>query len=206
MIKSRFGSELDGWVHAIFPFLFRRSLNPNALTAWGTAVSMAAAMALGSGHLVLGGLLVLAGGFFDLVDGVVARHTGSASPFGAFFDSTMDRLVDMALLLGVMVYLAGQGDLVGVVLAGTAMIGGVMTSYIKARAESFLPSLEGGFFERAERVLVLALGVLTGWLGFALWILALGSVYTAVVRFVAARRAFERESPARIGPAASEEG
>ena len=204
MIKSRFGSELDGWVHALFPFLFRRSLNPNALTAWGTGVSMAAAVALGSGHLVLGGLLVLAGGFFDLVDGVVARHTGSASSFGAFFDSTMDRLVDMALLLGVMVYLAGQGDILGVVLAGTAMIGGVLTSYIKARAESFLPSLEGGFFERAERVLVLALGVLTGWLGVALWILALGSVYTAGVRFVAARRALEREGPASLGPAGEE--
>ena len=204
MIKEKLGHRIDGWVHALFPFLFHRSLNANALTAWGTGVSMTAAIALGFGHLVLGGLLLLAGGFFDLVDGVVARHFGSASPFGAFFDSTMDRLVDMALLLGVMVYLAGLGDILGVVLAGTSMIGGVLTSYIKARAESFLPSLEGGFFERAERVLVLALGVLTGWLLVALWILALGSVYTAVVRFMAARRALEREGPPRFDPAGEE--
>ena len=204
MIKSRFGDKLDRWVHAVFPFLFNRPLNPNALTAWGALVSLAAAIALGFGYLVLGGLLLLAGGFFDLVDGVVARHFGSSSPFGAFFDSTVDRLVDMLLLGGLLVYLAGQGDIVGVVLAGLSMIGGVLTSYIKARAESFIPSLEGGFFERAERLLVLALGVLTGWLLTALWILAVGSIYTAVVRFVAARAAFERETRSRFDPAGEE--
>lgn len=204
MIKSRFGDKLDRWVHAAFPFLFKRPLNPNALTVWGTLVSVAAAIALGFGHLVLGGLLVLAGGFFDLVDGVVARHFGSSSLFGAFFDSTMDRLVDMVLLLGVLVYLAGLGDIAGIVLAGLSLIGGVMTSYIKARAEAFVPELEGGFFERAERVLVLAMGALTGWLGLALWILAVGSVYTAVTRFMAARAALERQGPLGFSPAGGE--
>lgn len=191
MIKSRFGSKLDSVVHSAFPFLFHRRLNPNVLTVVGVFVSLAAALALGMGALKLGGILLLAGGFFDLVDGVVARHFKLQSSFGAFLDSTMDRLVDMVLFLGVIVYLAGEGDQGGVILAGVAAIGGVMTSYIKARAETIIPVLDSGFFERAERVLILALGVLSGWLLACLWILAVGSVYTASARFVAARRAME---------------
>ena len=191
VIKSRFGSKLDATVQTVFPFLFHRPLSPNALTVLGVFVSVAAAVALGMGALVLGGILLLAGGFFDLVDGVVARHFERQTPFGAFLDSTMDRLVDMVLLLGVIVYLAGEGDRGGVILAGVAGIGGAMTSYIKARAETIIPVLDSGFFERAERILILALGVLSGWLIACLWILALGSVYTASARFVAARRAIE---------------
>ena len=71
VIKSRFGSKLDATVQAVFPFLFHRPLSPNALTVLGVFVSVAAAVALGMGALVLGGILLLAGGFFDLVDGVV---------------------------------------------------------------------------------------------------------------------------------------
>lgn len=197
MIKSRYGQKLDAVVHRVFPFLFhslfQRPLNPNALTVAGVLVSVAAALALGSGALWVGGVLLLVGGFFDLVDGVVARHFGTQTPFGGFLDSTADRLVDMILFLGIIVYLAGQGDTGGVILAGVASIGGVLTSYIKARAETIVATLDTGFFERAERVLILAVGVLSGWLWACLWILAVGSVYTAGARFVAARRAMEQQ-------------
>ena len=192
MIKSRYGSRLDTAVHAVFPFLFKRPLNPNTLTVLGVVVSVAAAFALGSGALWVGGVLLLVGGFFDLVDGVVARHFGTQTPFGGFLDSTADRLVDMVLFLGIIVYLAGEGEIGGVILAGIASIGGVLTSYIKARAETIVATLDTGFFERAERVLILAVGVLSGWLWVCLWILAVGSVYTAGARFVAARRAMEQ--------------
>ena len=109
MIKDKLGDRLDGWIHAAFPFLFKRSLNPTALTLTGATVSLLAAGALAQGWFVYGGLLILAGGFFDLVDGVVARHHGTSSRFGAFLDSTVDRFVDMALLLGIAMYFASAG-------------------------------------------------------------------------------------------------
>src|SRR5262245_20247965 len=87
VIKATVGKNLDVWIRRLFPFLFWRKLDPNALTVIGAAVSTGAAAALAIGRPVAGGLLILAGGFFDLVDGVVARHRGIETRFGAFLDS-----------------------------------------------------------------------------------------------------------------------
>ena len=83
MIKQQLGDRLDGWIHTAFPFLFVRPLNPNLLTVIGAVGSIVAAAAFAEGWLVCGGILMLASGFFDLVDGVVARHQGIATRFGA---------------------------------------------------------------------------------------------------------------------------
>ena len=125
MIKSTLGKHVDGVVHRLFPFLFIRRLDPNTLTVCGALVSGGAALAFMRGHFVLGGALILAGGFFDLVDGVVARHHGISTRFGAFLDSTLDRLVDMVLLLGIAVHYAAQGDPGSVLLAGGALARGI---------------------------------------------------------------------------------
>ena len=85
MIKEKLGPSLDRFIHQAFPFLFKRAVDPNALTLLGTAISLGAAMAFALGHFRTGALVMLLGGFFDLVDGVVARHFGSSSRFGAFF-------------------------------------------------------------------------------------------------------------------------
>ncbi len=192
MIKSSIGERLDASIHRLFPFLFRRRLDPNALTVCGALVSLAAAVAFAVGHFVPGGLLVLLGGFFDLVDGVVARHQGSTSRFGAFLDSTLDRLVDMALLLGICVHFAARGDAGTVLLAGLALIASVLVSYAKARAELVLPRFDVGLFERGERVGLLAAGAILGFLVPALWIIAIGSAVTVAQRFAAAYREMER--------------
>ncbi len=120
MIKSVVGQRLDPLIHRLFPFLFVRRLNPNALTVWGAVVSLLAAAAFMRGQFPLAGVLMLGGGFFDLVDGVVARHHGISTRFGAFLDSTLDRLVDMALLTGISVYYASIGDPGSVLLTGVA--------------------------------------------------------------------------------------
>jgi hypothetical protein len=80
MIKQQLGDRLDGWIHTAFPFLFVRPLNPDLLTVIGAIGSIAAAAAFAEGWLVCGGILMLASGFFDLVDGVVARHQGISAP------------------------------------------------------------------------------------------------------------------------------
>ena len=192
MIKSSLGERLDASIHQLFPFLFRRNLDPNALTVCGALVSLVAAAAFAFGHFATGGVLVLLGGFFDLVDGVVARHQGNTSRFGAFLDSTLDRFVDMVLLLGICVHFAAGGDAGTVLLAGAALVASVLVSYAKARAEVVLPRFDVGVFERGERVGLLAAGAILGFLVPALWIITVGSAITVAQRFAAAYREMER--------------
>src|SRR5262245_27326648 len=149
-------------------------------------------MALAAGHSTAGGLLILGGGFFDLVDGVVARHRGISTRFGAFLDSTLDRWVDAVLMVGISVHYAQRGEPEYVGLAGLALAAMVLVSYSKARAELVLPQFEVGLLERAERIVVLAAGAIFGLLVPALWIIAIGSAITAGQRVALAYREMQR--------------
>ena len=192
MIKEKLGDRLDGWIHAALPFLFRRPLNPNLLTVTGALVSLVAAVAFARGSFLAAGILVLAGGFFDLIDGVVARHHGVSTRFGAFLDSTLDRLVDMALLIGIAMYFAQTGRPGGVLLAGTALVATVLVSYSKACAERSVPQVTVGVLERGERVGILAAGAIFDLLVPALWVVAIGSTITVIQRFVRAYREMQQ--------------
>jgi phosphatidylglycerophosphate synthase len=192
VIKSTVGKNLDVWIRRLFPFLFWWKLDPNALTVTGALVSSGAAAALAAGRPTLGGLLMLAGGFFDLVDGVVARHRGIATRFGAFLDSTLDRWVDAVLMVGISVHYAREGAPQHVALAGLALAAMVLVSYSKARAELVLPTFEVGLLERAERVVILAAGAIFDLLVVALWIIAIGSAITAAQRIALAYREMQR--------------
>lgn len=195
MIKAKFGDRLDGWIEAAFPFLVRHPVNPNVLTVVGTLISLGSATAFAFGRFGLGAWLILAGGLFDLIDGVIARRHGTATPFGAFLDSTLDRLADMAILLGVMIHFAGRGEAGTVLLAGIALIAAVLTSYAKARAEQWVRSFEGGLLERGERLFVLGVGAVSGYLVAALWILAVLGTATVAYRFSLAYRELARLEP-----------
>jgi CDP-diacylglycerol--glycerol-3-phosphate 3-phosphatidyltransferase len=190
VIKDKFGHKLDQWIQTIFPFLFKRPVDPNLLTVVGAGVCLAAAVAFGMGEFVLGGLLLTLGGLCDLVDGVVARHFGISSAFGAFLDSTLDRLVDMAVLLALVVFYVGQGDVTTALVAGVGLVSSVLTSYTKARAEAIDVSMPGGFVERGERIVLIVAGGVLGLMQPALWVLAVGATATVVQRFDSARRAF----------------
>jgi len=137
----------------------------------------------------------------DLVDGVVARHHGTESNFGAFLDSTLDRLVDMAVLMGVLMFYARAGEPMLVLLVGWVLVAGVMVSYAKARAERFVDHFEGGIMERAERMGLVALGGLVGFMQPMLWIVAIGSTITVVQRFGLAYRAMNALPAAPEHPA-----
>jgi CDP-diacylglycerol--glycerol-3-phosphate 3-phosphatidyltransferase len=191
VIKEKLGPRLDGWIHTAFPFLFKRAVNPNLLTIFGTLVSIGAAWAFAEGHFRTGGVIMLLGGFFDLVDGVVARHFDSLTTFGAFLDSTLDRLVDMALLLGLLMYYGAIGEWVPEVLAAVVLVSSILTSYAKARAELSIDHLPGGLLERGERVGLLAVGALFGLMVPVLWLLAIGTTATAYQRISEANRQME---------------
>lgn len=189
MIKEKLGHRIDGWVHGLFPFLFWRSISPNLLTVVGTLVASAAGLAFAEDALVWGGALLVAGGFFDLVDGVVARHFGTTSEFGGFLDSCLDRVVDILVVLGLFARALAAGDRVEAGLCAVILVGSVLTSYAKARAELVVGHLPGGLLERGERIGLLAIGALSGLLQPMLWLLAVGTAVTAGQRFHYARRA-----------------
>ena len=192
VIKSVAGERLDPLIHRLLPFFFGRRIDPDLLTVCGTLVSLVAAAVFVRGHLPLAGVLILVGGFFDLVDGVVARHHGISTRFGAFLDSTLDRLVDMALFTAIGVHFAAVGDPGSVLLAGAALTSSVLVSYAKARAEVVLPRFEVGLLERGERVGLLAAGAIFDLVIPALWIIAIGSTITFAQRLATARREMNR--------------
>jgi phosphatidylglycerophosphate synthase len=188
VIKERLGQRIDHWIRLGLPFLFKRPLNPNWLTVTGALVSLVAALVLAQGHFLAAGIVILFGGSFDLIDGVVARHFGTSSSFGAFLDSSLDRFVDMVLLLGLAFYYGSQGELVPQFLAEVVLVCSIMTSYAKARAELVIPHLPGGMLERGERIGLLAAGAILNVMVPVLWVLALGTAITVVQRFWAAHR------------------
>jgi CDP-diacylglycerol--glycerol-3-phosphate 3-phosphatidyltransferase len=192
VIKATVGKNLDVWIRRLFPFLFWGRLDPNTLTVAGALVSTGAAALFAAGSPRLAGAVILAGGFFDLVDGVVARHRGIATRFGAFLDSTLDRWTDVVLLSGISVYFARLGQPEHVALAGFALAVTVLVSYSKARAELVLERFEVGLMERAERVVLLAAGAIFGLLVAALWVIAIGSAITAGQRIALAYREMQR--------------
>ena len=179
MIKSTVGTDLDAKVDRFFPFLVHVKVHPNWFSVAGLMVSLWGAWLFAQGSFQWGAIVTALGGFFDLTDGVVARHQGRTSTFGAFLDSTLDRVVDMALLLGIAWYFRGAGEPFWAALAGFTLVASVVVSYAKARAESVLPGFKGGWFERAERLVVIMVGAVLGLLKPALVIVAIGSAITA---------------------------
>ena len=188
MLKARLGHDYDERIARALPFFFHQRVHPNVLSVLGVAVSLGGAWAFAEGAFRLGAAIVLLGGVFDLVDGVVARRQGRVTTFGGFLDSSLDRVVDMALLLGLVLYYAGRGANGLALLAALALVATVLVSYTKARAESVLPSFEGGLLERAERIVILVAGGLAGFMPVALAAIALGSVITAGQRIALAHR------------------
>ncbi len=189
MIKGRYGDRLDVWVSAALGPLLRVPIAPAWLSVSGALLSCVAGGFLAEGSLRVGALWIAAGAVFDLIDGPIARAQGRASRYGAFLDSTLDRVSDLAIYLGVIVWYSRSGEIHLVALAGVALAAALLTSYVKARAEALGATLRGGVFERGERLAVLGFGALLGWLPAALWVLAIAGVVTVATRLAAARRA-----------------
>ena len=166
----------------------RSGLSPNALTIIGLLISIATAWVLATGHLFLGGFLVILAGAFDLLDGALARATGRSTTFGALLDSTFDRLSEVVILFGLLFFFATEPSLQETLLIFAAITGSMMVSYIKARAEGLGLECEVGLFTRTERVIVLALGLVLSQfepaLLIALWILAVCTFLTAARRLI----------------------
>jgi len=167
-------------------------VRPNQLSCLGLGVSVIAAAAFATDHARWGGLLLALAGALDILDGAVARASAQVSPFGAFLDSVLDRYSDLLVLAGVCLLFARGGRLADVAVTLLALVGTVMVSYTRARAESVGVDCRVGLMERGERLLVLIVGALLDLLGLAVWIVAIGANLTAIHRIAHARRATRR--------------
>jgi soluble lytic murein transglycosylase len=186
---SRYREPLRAWTDPVGHLLFRLRLRPNHLTLAGLGVSFVAAAAFMSGRTRLAGVLLLLAGFFDFFDGSLARASGQVTPFGAFLDSVIDRYSDLIVLLGIVVLFVEMPHARGALVAMAALVGSVMVSYTKARAESIGVECNVGMMERPERMICLIGGGLLDLLEPALWLLAVLANLTAIQRIVHTRRA-----------------
>jgi CDP-diacylglycerol---glycerol-3-phosphate 3-phosphatidyltransferase len=181
-----------GWIAAplgqIAAWLDTTGVSPNTLTLIGFLLTVIVALVLAAGQLLWGGLLLILAALFDTLDGALARHAGKTSLFGAFFDSVMDRFSEAVTLVALIWYYSGQADgRTPVVLLAAALVGSLMVSYTRARAEAVGVECKEGFFQRTERIVVLILGLVTGWMLPVLWILAIFTNFTALQRILDVR-------------------
>jgi phosphatidylglycerophosphate synthase len=170
-------------------------VTPTAVTIAGFAGNVGAAVLIANGELLAGGIVMLVASAVDMLDGALARATGTATRFGAVLDSTVDRLSEAAVLFGVLVYETGLGNREEALLVFVAVTGSLLVSYVRARAEAHGVVLTEGLFTRPERVVLLGAALITGWLRPGLWVLAVLTPATALHRLYLARQALREEQP-----------
>jgi phosphatidylglycerophosphate synthase len=182
-------------------------ISPNTFTLIGLLLSLVTALIIGKGFFFVGGLMVLFTGIFDLFDGATARVRNLATTFGAFFDSTLDRYSEAITLSGLLFYalfhpsmqdrfwVAGSVQIWMIVLIYVSIVGSLMVSYTKARAEGLGVECRTGLLARPERVVILAIGLLFG-ITVTMWALALLAVFsnvTALERMIAVFKATQHQ-------------
>jgi len=163
-------------------------VRPDALTVAGWVLSVCAATLFALGYTKTAGAVMLFAGLFDALDGAVARESNLMSSFGAFLDSTLDRLSESAIFVGIVFFYASSSMPYEALLAGVAMSFSLMTSYTRARAEGLGFECEVGLLERAGRVAILSLFSLTGFLIAGVGLVAVGALVTTAQRIFHVRR------------------
>src|SRR3989475_10782282 len=188
MFGASIGRAGQRIIDAMGRWLAHGHINPNILTVVGVAINVGSGLLFGMGQFFWAGIVLIVANLFDMLDGQVARLSGRVTSFGGFLDSSLDRLSDMVVFVGLMVFYARDTEFhstLNVFLAGAGLMGSVMVSYASARAESMIPKCDVGFLRRPERVVLFIIGALSTVAGshnfFAnrmpavLWVLAVGS-------------------------------
>ena len=185
MFDGNFRKGVDKALDPIGVLLSRIGVTANALTATGIVIAGIGSVFIGQGRLLLGFIFLILTGLPDALDGAVAKASGTSSVRGAFLDSVSDRVTDILLFCGIAWYLAsnepGRIMMLPVAVMGAAML----ISYQRAKAESLGFDAKGGIMERAERFIVLALGLLISDILIpVLWVMLILTLITAIQRFI----------------------
>lgn len=194
-LRERIEGPLRARLEPLVGWLAAREITPNQVTCGALGLALIAALLIGAGWLRLGALVLIAGSLGDLVDGMLARSTGQVSPFGAFFDSTLDRIGEGAVLAAVAYRFAVDGRPLLVALVVLALLGSLLVSYTRARAEALGVDCTVGLMSRAERLVLVIAGLLLGLLGPAIAAVAVLSLYTVGERMAHVRDALHNPEP-----------
>lgn len=182
---SEFGKDpATRALRPLIALLGRSRIDPNAITLFGLVLNVAVGAVLVTGELRIGGVLLLLAGLFDMLDGAVARATGRTTTFGAFLDSTLDRYSEAAILGGLLIAQLQGVSFTEPILIYAAIVGSMMVSYTRARAEALGLRGECGWLARPERLILLAVGLMLGLTTPVLWLLAILTNLTALQRIV----------------------
>ncbi len=184
VLSARFNHILD---KPLSPVAKRVKINPNVITVTGFLIITAAAITLPY-NLRFGGILILCGGLFDMFDGIIARVNGRETDFGAFLDSVLDRYSDSFLLLGFSWYFVKNVSTPAMFLSLGTMVGTLIISYTKARAEGLGRDCHTGLMERPERIILMVFGALTGWVLTVMWIMLVLTHVTVIQRIYHVRK------------------
>jgi CDP-diacylglycerol--glycerol-3-phosphate 3-phosphatidyltransferase len=175
--------------------IIRAGIPVNSVTLTGPVVVSVVFIPMFHGTQWVAGLVLIAAGAFDMLDGAVARISRRSTAFGAFLDSVTDRYTDFLMLLGILMYLLrhvhGPARTLYLILWGFGAVGTATTSYIRARAENVIPECKVGFMERAERTVTIIIGLLAGNVHITLWILAVFTNLISAQRILHTRMALE---------------
>jgi CDP-diacylglycerol--glycerol-3-phosphate 3-phosphatidyltransferase len=197
VISERIGTLVRTKILGLGTWLSGLGLTANMLTVIGVILNAVVAVVIGFDHPRLGGALLLVASAFDMLDGAVARATGSTSKFGGFLDSTLDRYSESLVFGGVLVYVLNTDDAkTGAILVFASTVGALLISYARARAEAAGYKASVGLLARPERIILLAIFLMIGKPMIALWILAFATHLTAVTRIVHVWRISEGEKAA----------
>jgi CDP-diacylglycerol--glycerol-3-phosphate 3-phosphatidyltransferase len=189
MLKAKLGDQLDPFLDRTCHFIKRMGLRPNSLTFIGLGLNGLASWALAEGEWLQGASLIVLAGFFDILDGAVARNCHEISSFGSFLDSIIDRYSDLSLLVGLLVYYSRRGFILYQVLVGLSVMGTALVPYTRARAEIFVPRCNVGIMERPERILLLFFGAaIPSIMPVVIWVLAIFTNVTVIQRILYTRR------------------
>jgi CDP-diacylglycerol--glycerol-3-phosphate 3-phosphatidyltransferase len=188
MVTRKIGETCQYALDAIVRAFAATGINPNFLTFIGFAINCLAAYLFAYGYFRWAGATIVLAGVFDMTDGRVARVENRVTPFGGFYDSVMDRYSDLCLLVGLLIYYGRISRYFYVSLVAVAMIGSVMVSYTRARAENLIPTCKVGFLERPERVVLIIIGALFDRMAPVLWLIAVLSNVTVIHRILFTRQ------------------
>jgi CDP-diacylglycerol--glycerol-3-phosphate 3-phosphatidyltransferase len=197
MLDGRWRANVERGLEPVGRGLDRIGVTADGLTLIGLAFAIGTGVLIADGHLLLGMFGVILTGLPDILDGSVARSSGRAGPRGAFFDSVCDRVADMVIFGGVAWYLADENARLPVLVLAVLALSMLIT-YERARAESLGFSARGGLMERAERLVLLGVGLAFDILVPILWIMLVLTAFTAVQRFVKVWRQASPEPTRRV--------
>ena len=184
MIGALIGDSIAKGRDTIARLLTKTKVSPNSLTICGTITSFAAALVIGFGHLRIGASVIILSSMFDMLDGALAKLSGKITKFGSFLDSTLDRYSGCAILIGIILHFIFLKNWVVAGFAFSAMVGSILVSYTRARAENVIEKCKVGYWERGERITYIIIGLYAGKVDVVMYMLGVLTHFTVLHRIL----------------------